>query len=254
MVEYVDTRKGIACLGTQFLSDFVDGLAYGYLAHKKNENIVEAENSEEAKKSMILTKPVLDFLNDFMDRLIDSEISAVNNKFTVNGSEIQITRDEIKKQARRSNERLLRTREDVRETIKDFIAYNRDLFGSPKQESLTIQEPASLSDEEKKTKTDKIFSVIEWATIFYYADETKLLPYGKYTKNRMELFIVTHGIGTTFSNLKTSYYEAMKRINEKMDYPINKLELIIPFIKENYNQAVTKVENDIIFLKENRID
>jgi hypothetical protein len=96
------------------------------------------------------------------------------------------------------------------------------------------------------------FSVLEWATIFYYADESKLLTESRFIKTRLEQFMSKHQINTTFDNFKTKYYEAKKRINEKNDYPINKLELIIPFLKENYKQTVTKVENDIIFLEENK--
>jgi len=96
------------------------------------------------------------------------------------------------------------------------------------------------------------FSVLEWATIFYYADETKLLTESRLIKTRLEQFMSKHQINTTFDNFKTKYYEAKKRINEKNNYPINKLELIIPFLKENYKQTVTKVENDITFLEENK--
>jgi hypothetical protein len=96
------------------------------------------------------------------------------------------------------------------------------------------------------------FSVLEWATIFYYADETKLLTESRLIKTRLEQFMNKHKINTTFDNFKTKYYEAKKRINEKKDYPISKLELIIPFLKENYKQTVAKVENDIFFLEENK--
>jgi hypothetical protein len=96
------------------------------------------------------------------------------------------------------------------------------------------------------------FSVLEWATIFYYADETKLLPENRTIKKRMEQFINKYEINTTFKYFRTQYYKAKKRINEKNDYPINKLESIIPFLKENYQQTVTKVENDIIYLEENQ--
>jgi len=61
-----------------------------------------------------------------------------------------------------------------------------------------------------------------------------------------------HQVNTTLDNFKTKYYEAKKRLNKKNDYPISKLELIIPFLKENYKQTVTKVENDIYFLKEEK--
>lgn len=96
------------------------------------------------------------------------------------------------------------------------------------------------------------FSVLEWATIFYYADETKLLSESRLRKTRLEQFMSKHQVNTTPVNFKNSYYEAKRRINVKNDYPINKLELIIPFLKENYKQTVTKVENDIIFLEENK--
>ena len=98
------------------------------------------------------------------------------------------------------------------------------------------------------------FSILEWATIFYYADESKLLSESRFLKTRLEQFKSKHQVNTTFDNFKTKYYEAKKRINEKNDYPINKLELILPFLKENYKQTVTKVENDIIFLEENMPD
>lgn len=96
------------------------------------------------------------------------------------------------------------------------------------------------------------FSALEWATIFYYADETKLLTESRLIKTRMEQFMSKHQVNTTFDNFKVKYYEARKRINEKNDYPISKLKLIIPFLKENYKQTVTRVENDIFFLEENR--
>lgn len=101
-------------------------------------------------------------------------------------------------------------------------------------------------------KNKSQFSVLEWATIYYYADTTKLLPENRIISERMKEFMIKHEVNTTFDNFKTTYYEAKKRINEKNDYPINKLELIIPFLKVNYNQTVTKVENDIIFLEENK--
>jgi len=93
------------------------------------------------------------------------------------------------------------------------------------------------------------FSVLEWATIFYYADETKLLPESKAVKDRWEQFMNKHSITTTSDTFKKNYYDAKKRINEKNDFPIDKLNLIMPFIKENYPQVVTKIENDITFLE-----
>ena len=114
-----------------------------------------------------------------------------------------------------------------------------------------------MVEQEQQKKTEKVkspFSVPEWATIFYYADETKLLPNNRFKKTRMEQFMNKHKVNTTFDTFKKDYHIAIKRINEKNDYPIDKLELIIPFLIENYKQTVTKVKNDIIFLKENKPD
>lgn len=98
------------------------------------------------------------------------------------------------------------------------------------------------------------FSVLEWATIFYYVDETNLLAEDRYLKSRINKFMSKHKIKTSYNSFRIKYSNAKKRINEICDYPIHKLELIIPFCKENYNQVVTKIENDIIFLKENHTD
>lgn len=114
-----------------------------------------------------------------------------------------------------------------------------------------IQE-AQSNIEQHQQKAESSFSVLEWATIFYYADETKLLPESHLLKTRMDKFMSKNKIGTTFNYFRKKYYQAKKRINEKNNYPINKLKLIIPFLKENYKQTVTKVENDIIFLEENK--
>lgn len=96
---------------------------------------------------------------------------------------------------------------------------------------------------------EKKYSALEWATIFYYADETKLLPETKFKKNRMEQFMNSHNIATTFKNFKAKYHTVKKRINKDNNYPLSKLKLILPFLKDHYNQTVTKVENDITFLE-----
>jgi len=120
-----------------------------------------------------------------------------------------------------------------------FLNYLKQLQGNAPKPEPIVESP---------------FSVLEWSTIFYYADETKLLPENRHLKIRLEQFMSKHQVNTTFGNFKNSYYEAKRRINKNNDYPINKLDSIIPFLKENYKQTVTKVENDIIFLEENKPD
>lgn len=94
------------------------------------------------------------------------------------------------------------------------------------------------------------FSVLQWVAIFYYARDTKLLPKSRFLKTQMEQFMEKHQITNSAKYFKSMYYVACKRINKENNYPINKLKSIIPFIKENYPQAVDKIKNDIIFLEE----
>lgn len=106
-----------------------------------------------------------------------------------------------------------------------------------------------LIELQTETKVGTQFSNLEWATIFYYALQSKLLPESKTVKNRWEQFMIKHDIKTTSNTFKNNYYNANKRINVTNDFPIEKLNFILPFIKENYPQVVTKIENDITFLK-----
>lgn len=147
-----------------------------------------------------------------------------------------------------------------KESITDFNEYR----SSSVEEYLPTEEQQGTNDYSTPEPEDDAqplppqpivespFSVLEWATIFYYADETRLLTESRFIKTRLKQFMSKHQINTTFNNFRTKYYEAKRRINEKNDYPISKLKLIIPFLKENYKQTVTKVENDIFFLEENR--
>ena len=178
IINEADNTKGVSWLGVEVLNDFVDGLAYGLIGSLKG------ENSEESKKSIQLTKPVLDFLRDFRDRIVDSEITT-NEKFIVNGAEILITKDEIIKQARRSDNRILRTRADVTETLKDFIAYKRDLY-SPKTEITTnqtqqIQEP---SNDQKQTLISKKIYETSDENIEYKTE----IVFGKDLDNELQIF------------------------------------------------------------------
>ncbi len=131
-------------------------------------------------------------------------------------------------------------------------------------ETITIEEVNILSTLSQIQKSDtqnkqpkptkRRYSALEWATIFYYANESKLLPENPTIKGYMKQFLKDHSIETTYSSLRKKYYEAKKGINKEDNYPIHKLEKIIPFIKEHYPTTVIKVENDIIFLKENNSD
>ncbi len=109
------------------------------------------------------------------------------------------------------------------------------------------------SNQDKNSSQSK-FSVLEWATIFYYANETNLLPEDRELTGRMDQFLKQQKIGTTLNAFKKNYYKARKRINETSDYPIKKLEYIKPFLEKNYSQTIAKVENDIEFIKNEKSD
>ena len=89
---------------------------------------------------------------------------------------------------------------------------------------------------------------------FNYANETKLLPESRTITERIKQFKKKHGINTSFKYFRIQYYEARNRINKKNDYPIKKLESILPFLKKEYIPTVIKVENDIIFLERENAD
>lgn len=117
-----------------------------------------------------------------------------------------------------------------------------------------VEPPKTQKDTKQQPKTKSPFSVMEWATIYYYADTAKLLPENRFIEEGMKEFMKKHKLTTTFPTFKNKVSEAKKRINAKTDYPINKLKNIIPFLKANYKQAVIKVENDIYYLKDNKPD
>ena len=137
------------------------------------------------------------------------------------------------------------------QTEKPKPELNEALISFSINETIKIlQNKLKGNSQSKEAELRTKFSVLQWATIFYYADETKLTSNAPTVKDRIKDFISDHRINTTPAKFKNMYYDAKKRINKKRDYPINKLDLIIPFLKTNYNQTVAKVENDIIFLKE----
>lgn len=135
--------------------------------------------------------------------------------------------------------------EGIKEYFKDFES---------KIDEISTFLKWTSSQNRNKPDSKKSFSALQWATIFYYADETKLTANSEMIKTRMESFMSKHKVDTTFNNFKSKYYAAKKRINDMNDYPIKMLKSIIPFLKENYNQTICKVENDILFLEENKIE
>ena len=180
----------------------------------------------------------------FIEYFIKSIQTHIDDGRSVNGFQIMI--DLL----------IQKTKTDIENPLKErSVNTNRHLLNKLEEVKIFFSDAKALpSQKATETITQKQFSVLEWATIFYYADETKLLPDNQILKNRFEQFISKHQLTTTYDNFKTKYYDAKKRINKTNDYPISKLQLIIPFLKTNYKQTVTKVENDITYLEENKLD
>lgn len=215
-------------------------------------------------------------------QVVDGELYCAENNLPIKrGDRIGIDRDYT------LDERKKRVREYTLEHFTDYVEDYRDTF-SQKQFAITekntkikrmdkvrvlgfghvtlyLQHQINIIDEYLKQleQTDNgngaddnnrpKFSAIEWATIFYYAESAKLIS-GKTVKEKLENFMSANDIGTTYENLKTKYYNAKKRINEKNDYPISKLNSLIPFLQEHYPEAVTFLENDKTYLESENIE
>ncbi len=93
-------------------------------------------------------------------------------------------------------------------------------------------------------------TVLQWGAIFHYADTTNLLPKSKTKIAKLNTFIEKHKIETTLKYLRTQYYKANNQINKYNNYPIDKLEEIIPFLKQHYPQTIGLIKNDIEILQE----
>ncbi|WP_189604704.1 hypothetical protein [Salinimicrobium marinum] len=96
------------------------------------------------------------------------------------------------------------------------------------------------------------FSILQWATIFYYAEDSGLLPKDNTKENQMQQFISEHPFHTTMNSFKNKYSMAKKQINRTHDYPLKKLELLIPYLEKNYPKTIGRVQNDLTFLKEEK--
>lgn len=140
---------------------------------------------------------------------------------------------------------------------KEILFNNRNWSEEEERERLESKESNTIEIEQASTNlTDKQQSkysnltVLQWGAIFHYADTTNLLPKSKTKIAKLTAFIEKHKIETTLNHLKTQYYKANNQINKYNNYPIDKLEEIIPFLKQHYKQTVERVKNDIELLQE----
>lgn len=129
-------------------------------------------------------------------------------------------------------------------SLKSIIKF----LETKKSELETPKPPTPPEDDQGKAK-ESPYSVLEWATIFYYADSCKYFN----QKNKLEkidFFMRKHNITTSKNTFKNNFFALKKAINETNTYSIDKLKLILPFVEENYNKGVVKIDNDITLLKD----
>lgn len=176
------------------------------------------------------------------DRVIEHNLSEVIksiqkngvNQFKVNISSMPINcqKNEINK--------WIRSALDI-SFDKDIKIFDKDIKHLEKISNYLI---------EIETPKKSQFSVLEWATIFYYADSCKYFN----QKNMIEkqaFFMKEHKITTSKKSFKNKVIGVKNTINKTHIYSIDKLNHILPFVKEKYSKGVTLIENDKVYLDEN---
>lgn len=128
------------------------------------------------------------------------------------------------------------------------ISYDKDtkMF----DEDIKHLEKISNHLVEIETPSNSQFSVLEWATIFYYADSCKYFNQKNMTE-KQAFFIEENKITTSKNSFKNKVIAAKNTINKTQIYSIDKLNHILPFVKEKYSKGVTLIENDKVYLDEN---
>lgn len=146
-----------------------------------------------------------------------------------------------------------------------------DKFSSNNKESDTQKDSQLLSANLKDAKEEDLnkfkieeekshshvlkatgFSVFQWATIFYYADNCNLVPKKEYKKETRKAFIKLYHLDTTPAYFGKCYDKVNKRLNSTKDYPIEMLQAIIPFMKKNYKKTALIIKGNIEFLIEEK--
>jgi hypothetical protein len=114
--------------------------------------------------------------------------------------------------------------------------------------------PIDYQSGDSKINKSNNFSGLEWGAIFYYA--TNYSPNTNYGFKKGDLmnFMDKHQIDKKYKYLRKQCFIALNRINKENNYPIAKLNKIIPFLKVNYPQAISKVNNDINIITEETTD
>jgi len=175
---------------------------------------------------------MIKYINDIKKSPINEQIASIHNAISVC---IDINHKNNSNAQSNSIEYL-------EKTLKNLISMSKSAATEP-------QPPTPSQKNQSKVK-ESPFSVLEWATIFYYADSCKYFNQKNKAENQ-SFFIDKHSITTSKKSFKNKVIEANKSINNIQNYSIEKLNKILPFVKENYRNGVAKIENDKEYLKIN---
>lgn len=150
--------------------------------------------------------------------------------------------------------------------FKDKFSYNNEESNTQKDSQLLSANLKDAKEEDlNKFKIEKEkshshvlkatgFSVFQWATIFYYADNSNLVPKKEYKKETRKAFIKLHHLNTTPAYFDKCFDKVNKRLNTTKDYPIEMLQAIIPFMRKNYKKTASIIKENIEFLIEEKTD
>ncbi len=128
-------------------------------------------------------------------------------------------------------------------TLRDFEGYENSF----KVACENIEKEKEKENKEEQPKYN--LSDFEWATIFYYAESASLIP-GRRKSDKVREFFKTHGLTFSEKSFLNNISKANKRINKNNDYPLTKLNNILPCVTEYYQLLVVKITNDIDFLRD----
>lgn len=142
MINEADQTPGISWLKPEELIDFVDESVKTFM-NLGLKGLRQAENESKPE----LLKPVIDLMKKHQNKIINSEISG-DAEILIDGIRERITIDEINRHSLRMN-KIMRTRYDVAEVLKDLIYYKRNLYQLPDQEKTHSQaEQPSIPEKE----------------------------------------------------------------------------------------------------------
>lgn len=142
---------------------------------------------------------------------------------------------------------------DYKELEKHSFYYTANLtllrHFEPHQEQHIQESKSSVLEINGESSNLSQFTPFEWATILLFVYESHLFSFSTWKECALS-FIVRHEIPTTYDYFRKEYYKVRKSLYKRCDYPIEKLDTILPFVRNHYPEASKKIEGDKKFLLE----